>query len=112
MHTPAPKPTPPEFGRRLVLVREARGVTSQAEAARLLGVKPERYGAWEKGKSFPRAVELVRLAALFGVTTDWLMTGHEAGLSREAWAMLTEDRPAPTPRRGRRPKLSERQRPT
>jgi transcriptional regulator with XRE-family HTH domain len=110
MATPSPSPDPSDFGRRLVLVREARGVASQAEAAKIMRVKPDRYGAWEKGKSFPRAVELARLAFVFGVTSDWLLTGSEAGLTRETWALLHADRPAPGPRRGRRPKNSPNQR--
>jgi transcriptional regulator with XRE-family HTH domain len=110
MSTPSPRPTAAEFGRRLVLVREVRGIVSQIEAAKVVGVKPDRYGGWEKGKSFPRAGELARLAEAFGVTIDWLLTGAEAGLTREAWALLHAARPAPTPRRGRRPKHSERQR--
>lgn len=63
------------FAMRLRDLRHEKGL-SQAEAAKLAGVSANHYGAWERGKSFPRASSLDALAKAFGVTSKWLMIGQ------------------------------------
>ena len=61
---------------RIVTLREQRHLT-QAELAKRLGVTRSSVNAWELGISVPSTQYLVELAALFGVSTDFLL-GVEA----------------------------------
>lgn len=62
---------------RLRTLREKAGMTREDLAARL-GVSGKDIRAWEAGR-LPETEQLAALAALFGVTTDYLL-----GLGREA----------------------------
>jgi transcriptional regulator with XRE-family HTH domain len=90
------------FAERLIALREEKGL-SQYDVAERLGIKRPRYNAWEQGLSKPRADMLDKLAAFFGVTTDYLL-GHESSdATAPSWAtskdirdfkkMLEEDAP-------------------
>lgn len=48
---------------------------SQAELARRIRVSPSAIGMYEQGRREPSAQTLVTLAQVFGVTTDFLLTG-------------------------------------
>ena len=61
---------------RIAALREQRHLT-QAELAKRLGVTRSSVNAWELGISVPSTQYLVELAALFGVSTDFLL-GVEA----------------------------------
>lgn len=52
---------------RLIAAREAAGL-SQADAARVLGVKPPQLSKWETGRNVPGTVALRRLAAAYGIS--------------------------------------------
>lgn len=56
---------------RIAALREQRHLT-QAELAKRLGVTRSGVNAWELGISVPSTQYLVELAALFGVSTDFL----------------------------------------
>lgn len=45
---------------RIVLAREARGIT-QAELARMLGISPQQLSQWEKGHTIPGQESLVSI---------------------------------------------------
>jgi len=45
----------------------------QQETAKLLGVAEKTYGRWEKGKSFPDAIQIKKIEELFGVKYDNLI---------------------------------------
>lgn len=48
---------------------------SQREVAEMLGVKQQQYQRWETGnREFP-IKELVQLAEIFGVSTDYILLG-------------------------------------
>ena len=66
-----------------VIARERRkqGWT-QSDVARHLGVSKAAVSKWETGQSYPDAVLLPRLAALFAISLDELM-GYAPHLSRE-----------------------------
>lgn len=49
---------------------------SQAELARRLNISPSAVGMYEQGRREPSAELLVALAGVFGVTTDYLLTGQ------------------------------------
>ena len=62
------------LGQRIAVLRRAAGM-SQAELAHHLQVSPSTVGMYEQGRREPSGETLVSLAALFGVTTDYLLTG-------------------------------------
>lgn len=53
--------------------RENVGMT-QAEVAKAMGVDQSAVSFWETGKTAPRAGLLVKLAKLYGVTVDELLS--------------------------------------
>lgn len=57
---------------RIKALREIKGIT-QAELARRLGVTRSSVNAWELGISTPSTQYIVELAAIFGVSTDYLL---------------------------------------
>ncbi len=54
--------------------REGRIVT-QSEVGEAIGIDGPRMNTYERGKKVPRAAVLAKLAAYFGVTLDYLITG-------------------------------------
>ncbi len=61
-----------EFKEKLVTLRRARGMT-QTEMADLLGVTRQSVYKWEKGESYPEAMTLLAMRAVFGVSIDALL---------------------------------------
>ena len=53
---------------------------SQAAAAEKLGVAPAAVSQWETGRTSPRTTMLVKVANLYGCTTDELLTSFEGGM--------------------------------
>lgn len=62
------------MGARIAALRRQAGM-SQAELARQLQCSPSAVGMYEQGRREPPSDLLVRMARLFGVTTDYLLTG-------------------------------------
>ncbi len=62
------------LGQRIAELRRQRGL-SQAELAGRLRISPSAVGMYEQGRREPSAALLVALAAEFGVSTDYLLTG-------------------------------------
>ena len=60
---------------RIALLRARKG-WSQAELGRQLGVSASAIGMYEQGRREPSLGLVVRIARLFGVTTDYLLTGE------------------------------------
>ena len=71
------KPLYQVFGENLLSLRTSRGLSTQDELARLLGVKQQTVSRWEAGSSRPRANEIPKLAALLQV--DAMALSHAAG---------------------------------
>jgi transcriptional regulator with XRE-family HTH domain len=73
-----PRPLPSAFnlalGARLRELREERG-WSQRELGSKLGILQSKLSKYESGTHQPSLRNLVRLANLVGVTTDYLLTG-------------------------------------
>ena len=80
------------FGDNLLAVRTSRGLSTQDELARLLGVKQQTVSRWEAGSSRPRAAEIPKLAALLQI--DAISLSHAAGYDTEM-ATVSFDRPLP-----------------
>lgn len=77
------------FGEKLQALRKARG-WSQEELATQINVSRQALSKWESGASVPDTENVVALSRLFGVSTDYLLTGQpHAG---DAAAMLRSRR--------------------
>lgn len=63
------------FARRLQNLAEAKRL-EQSDIAERLGASLSRVGNWFQGRNFPRRSERPRLAALLGVTVDYLIKGE------------------------------------
>jgi len=63
-----------ELYERIQQLRKARGM-SQEEMGERVGVSRQAVSKWESGQSVPDVEHIVALAELFGVTTDYLLTG-------------------------------------
>lgn len=62
------------MGPRIAALRRQAGM-SQADLARQLGCSASAVGMYEQGRREPPSDLLVQLARIFGVTTDYLLTG-------------------------------------
>jgi len=65
------------IGERIRHLREAREL-SQQELAVLTGLQRGNISHYERNKVKPSAEAIVQLAAVLGVTSDWLLTGRQA----------------------------------
>lgn len=63
------------LGPRIAALRRSAGM-SQSELARQLKISPSAVGMYEQGRREPSADMLVAMARIFGVTTDYLLTGR------------------------------------
>jgi transcriptional regulator with XRE-family HTH domain len=71
------------FGDRLLLAREAIGLT-QAQLATRIGVKVQTLRNWEEDRSEPRANKFQILAGMLNVSMGWLMSGLGEAPSAQA----------------------------
>jgi len=72
IHTPGRKVGAGDvrLGRRITLLRKARGI-SQAELARRLGVTPQQYQKYERGTNRVGATRLFEIALVLGVRIQY-----------------------------------------
>lgn len=68
------------FGATLAELRKKSGMT-QAAVAKLLNVSNRAVSKWENGLGFPEISLLSEIAAVFGVTVDYLLTGERRGIT-------------------------------
>lgn len=73
------------LGPRIAALRRSSGM-SQAVLANQLQVSPSAVGMYEQGRREPSAETLVAMARIFGVTTDYLLTGQPSD-SRDSTAL-------------------------
>lgn len=62
------------FGEQITSLRKKVGLT-QKEVCEIIGVTPQTYSGYEKGKYEPTMETLVRLSLLYGVTINHLVCG-------------------------------------
>ncbi len=67
-------------GSLIASLRKASGMT-QAALASKLNVSDKTISKWEVGLGYPEITQLPSLAALFGVSTDYLLTGERNGIT-------------------------------
>ena len=65
------------FASNLIRLRTGAGMT-QAELGAKLNYSDKSISKWERGEAIPDAWVLTRLAALFGVTVDYILSSHDA----------------------------------
>ncbi|MCL2194525.1 MAG: helix-turn-helix domain-containing protein [Oscillospiraceae bacterium] len=63
-----------ELHDRIQQLRKVRGI-SQEELGEQVEVSRQAVSKWESGQSMPDVDKIIALAALFGVSTDYLLTG-------------------------------------
>lgn len=68
------------FGATITRLRKKSGMT-QAELAKNLNVSDKAISKWETGLGYPEITLLPKIASVFGVTTDYLLTGERRGVT-------------------------------
>ena len=68
------------MGEKILNLRKARG-WSQEELAERIGVTRQAVGRWESGAAKPDADKIIAVCDLFGVSADYLLRDHAAGLA-------------------------------
>lgn len=79
------------LGARIAALRREMG-QSQAELAKYLGVSASAVGMYEQGRREPSGAILVALAANFGVSTDYLLTGQPNPAEEMAIVQMLDNR--------------------
>ncbi len=71
-----------KFHEKLKVRREECELT-QAEVAERIAVSRSTYTRYERGDTEPDLATTLKLARLFGVTTDWLIDPDEKGFFKK-----------------------------
>ena len=71
---------PKIFGAIITALRKKSGMT-QAMLARKLLVSDKAVSKWETGLGYPEITLLPKIAEVFGVTVDYLITGERRGIT-------------------------------
>ncbi len=79
-----------EIGRRLRLIRLAKGFDTQPPIAKLLNVSLKRYNNWEKGIAPIPTAFAARLCSLTGVTMDYIYRDNMSGVPLDLASRLEE----------------------
>ncbi len=79
------------LGYRLAEARKNCGLT-QAQVAEKLYITTQSISAWERGNSVPDTDKIPEIAALYGVTTDWLLSGRHPSAEAEKMTSNLSDR--------------------
>ncbi len=64
------------IGERLKSLRQASGM-NQMQVAQVLDIKRETYASWEIGRSSPKYDLLIKIAQLYNVSLEYLLTGEK-----------------------------------
>ena len=87
------------LGARIAALRRSRDM-SQEQLAKVLGISPSAVGMYEQGRREPSAATLVALSGIFGVSTDYLLTGRPNRAEEAVIRKLLQQRLARKSRRG------------
>jgi len=71
---------PKLFGATISKLRKQHGMT-QSALAKALNVSDKAISKWENGLGYPEITLLPKIAAVFGVTVDYLITGERSGIT-------------------------------
>lgn len=75
------------LGARIAALRREKNM-SQYTLAQKLGVSPSAVGMYEQGRREPDCATIVKLSQVFGVSTDFLLTGEAAPCDKAALAAI------------------------
>lgn len=65
-----------EIGERIKKLREGKGL-EQLDVANMLGYKSQStISKWESGTNLPTGKNMIKLAQIFGVTSDYILDGE------------------------------------
>ena len=64
------------MGERICTLRKEKGIT-QTELATTLGVTRQAVSKWESGRTLPDVYNIVYMAAMFDVSTDYILMGED-----------------------------------
>lgn len=64
-------------------LRDAKGYRD-SDVAKKTGITPSTFSDWKKGKSIPNADKQRKIAALFGVSVEYLATGNNLQYETES----------------------------
>lgn len=78
------------IGSRIRALRARRNIT-QADLASRLGVKPQAVSQWERDETKPESERARELAAIFGVSMDWLLSDADDSVSGDSLPPGPED---------------------
>ena len=82
-----------DLGQRLKRARESSEMTQETTAEQL-GVSSHAVSMWETGSTRPDQSRLPRIAALYGVSTDYLLSGDRQIAESQASYDVTSSRTA------------------
>ena len=71
------------LGARIAALRREKNM-SQYTLAQELGISPSAVGMYEQGRREPDVQTIVKLSQVFGVSTDYLLTGSAAACDADA----------------------------
>ena len=74
----------------IIKLRTGAGLT-QAELGEKLNYSDKTISKWERGEAIPDAYVLTKMAEIFGVTVDYLLSSHDAWESPEQQAARQEE---------------------
>lgn len=77
------------FGQRLKTARNNKKLT-QSDVSKNLGIDFTTISKYENNKSEPDNETLLKLAKLYNVSPNWLLTGEESTEPKEPYYALTE----------------------
>ena len=72
-----------EIGQKIKKARIAKGLT-QEELAQALYVSRTAISKWESGRGFPNIESLKAIAAFFGVSLEYMLTGEDFKKARHS----------------------------
>ena len=75
-----------------IINERKRNAWSQEELADKLGVSRQAVSKWESAQSVPDIQRVIQMAQLFGVSTDYLLTGSHPEDLRKLCAQVLADR--------------------
>ena len=64
---------------------------SQEELAEMLEVSRQSVSKWESAQSVPDLQKILKMAEVFGVSTDYLLTGKEMSIERNRILSVIRD---------------------
>ena len=79
------------LGARIAALRRDRG-WSQTQLASQLAISTSAVGMYEQGRREPSAQLLVEIARVFGVSTDFLLTGKASAMDKVDMEQLLDAR--------------------